>query len=653
MIEIGYYFLLLSFFFSFFQWLLPSLDIITEKRKFSEFAPTSAILQLIFVTLSFFILEYAFIISDFSVEVVYKNSHSTKPFLYKITGLWGNHEGSALLWILILSVFGGLLYFFSKKKNSNLINTALAVQGFLCFSFLAFIIFTSNPFERLYPPPFNGIGLNPVLQDPALAFHPPFLYLGYVGFSTVFSITIAGLIHKKIDREWANIIKPWIIIAWVFLTIGISLGSWWAYYELGWGGWWFWDPVENVSLLPWLSGTALLHSILVLQKRNDLKQWVIFLSLVTYLLSLLGTFLVRSGILTSVHSFALDPERGLIILFIIFITAFGGFILYGLQLNKIKDPEKKQPFYLLSKESLLIANNLFFLCAAAIILLGTVYPLILQALDLGKISVGPPYYNSTVIPLMLPAIFLSGIAPTIAWKQDNIKSIFKKTYFSIFLSIVAFIILFVFFDIKSILGLIGFGFSFWIIFNTTVDWGKKIKLFKNTPKTTWQKLKSYPRHSYGMTVAHWGFAICLLGITASTLFQKELITYSPKDETILLGDFAFTLKKKDRQLKTNYLAETATIEIYKQNKFVTYLYPEKRFYPIKKITTTEAAIYSNGIQDIYITIGDFDSDKGYVMNIYINPLNPFLWIGAFIMALGGTLCIKNRNDKVKTDEKSN
>ena len=473
---------------------------------------------------SFFSLMYSYIISDFSVINVFQNSHTTKPLLYKVSAVWGNHEGSMLLWILVLNIFNYFIFKFYNQKNSTLILKALETQALIIIGFILFTIFTSNPFERIFPTPSNGLGFNPILQDPALAIHPPLLYIGYVGFSAAFSISVAVLsLENKEKIQWYSYMKPFVLAAWTFLSIGIALGAVWAYYELGWGGWWFWDPVENASFMPWLLGTALLHSLIIVEKRKSLQAWVLLLSILAFLLSVIGTFLVRSGILTSVHTFALDPSRGIYIL--AFAALLGGYslILFGTRSKKYFN---NNYFTFFSKEGSILVNNILMVVVCATVFLGTVYPLIIESFTHNKISVGEPYYNSTVIPIMMPAILVMGIGPMLAWGREEKLKIFKKVFPSFLFTGIMTIFIFLIYQTYSITGIAGIILAFWIISNNIIMLIKKVK-----------------NYSYGMIIAHLGIGLLILGITGSSVWQEEKIIRMKIDNVTKIKKYTIIFKK--------------------------------------------------------------------------------------------------------------
>jgi len=577
---------------------------------------------------SFFLLMYAHIISDFSLINVFQNSHTTKPLFYKISGVWGNHEGSMLLWILILTIFNYFIYRFHTNQNSIFILKTLEVQSFVTIGFILFTIFTSNPFKEMFPVELNGMGFNPILQDPALAIHPPLLYIGYVGFSATFSLGVATLILDKNQKiNWYNYMKPFVLIAWTFLTIGIALGSLWAYYELGWGGWWFWDPVENASFMPWLLGTALLHSLIVVEKKKSLQAWVILLAILAFLLSVTGTFLVRSGILTSVHTFALDPSRGIYILMFTGILGAYSLILFSL---KSKLYLSNKYFSFLSKEGAILVNNIFMIIICATVFLGTVYPLLIEAINKNKISVGEPYFNSTVIPIMIPAILVMGIGPILSWGKDNKSEVFKKIFPSIFLTTLMTIIIFIVYKTYTFIGILGIFLGFWIIFNNLLLIYRK--KFQN---------------SMGMIVAHIGVGLLIIGITGSSVWQKEKITKMQINNEIQINKYNILFDGIKEIKGPNYIAIKGIFLVYDDKKnIITKLKPENRFYPITTIFTSEVSIHTNLFRDLYIVLGEGNLNDGWTVKIYYNPLVIWIWIGALIIFIGGLLSINANLKKI-------
>ena len=586
--------------------------------------------QLIFSLISFFILIYAYIISDFSILNVFQNSHTTKPLIYKISAVWGNHEGSMLLWILILTLFNYFIFKFYSPKNSKLILKALEMQALITFGFALFSLLTSNPFEKIIPVPENGLGFNPILQDPALAIHPPLLYIGYVGFSAAFSISIATLnLDKNSDIHWFKYMKPFVVVAWTFLTIGIAFGSLWAYYELGWGGWWFWDPVENASFMPWLLGTALLHSLIIVEKRKSLQSWVLLLSILTFLLSVIGTFLVRSGILTSVHTFALDPARGIYILTLVTLLAMYSLILFSLKSKKFLN---ENYFVFFSREGSILLNNVIMLIVCSTVFLGTIYPLIIEAFTNNKISVGEPYFNSTVVPIIIPTILIMGVAPTMNWGENKKLIFFKRTIPCIVITLLMSSFIFLIYRSYSIIGILGIIVGFWIISNNIIILIKKDKTL-----------------SLGMIVAHLGIGLIILGVTGSSIWQQEKIINMNIKNEVKIEKYNIIFEKINEVVSENYIALQGDFVVYDDKKnIVTKLKPENRFYPITNIFTSEVSIHTNLIRDLYIVLGKGNSKDGWTVKIYYNPLVVWIWIGALFVFFGGIISTTNnlKNQKI-------
>ena len=591
-----------------------------KKYDFKKVFYYLVFLSFISILISFFSLMYAYIVSDFSNYNVFQNSHSSKPLLYKITGTWGNHEGSMLLWLTIMLIYS-FVFSFNKTLESKVKKLTIFFQTLLFICFSLFVIFTSNPFLVNTIPMNEGLGLNPILQDPALAIHPPMLYFGYVGFSLVLSLALSAMFLKKIDVIWLNTAKNWTLFCWSMLTGGIALGSYWAYYELGWGGWWFWDPVENVSLMPWIAGLALVHSLMMTKKEQLLKRWVIFLSILCFSLSVFGTFLVRSGILTSVHSFASDSSRGIFILILFLVITGFSFILFIL---KSDEPNKKLNLLFINKTSALIINNIVMLVACLTILLGTIYPIIIEVITNKRISVGAPYFNSTALPILLPGFLLMSVAPALSWQTNKFPKFKNYLFIFIFLSIATFII--TFFTTFSTWGFVGVLLSLFIItaslfslYNNFRKYGfKNIFLLNNS------------------LIAHIGVGITILGITCSSVFQSEY-KYS-----FLVNDINkvknFTLELKDVRIfqKSNFQELEASFLLSKNNKIVTTINPSKRYYHVSKMITTEAGIYRNWFQDFYIVLGSEKNGK-WDVRIFLNPLVNFIWLGVILMIFSGLL----------------
>ena len=607
------------------------------------FLQKGSVINFLFIFLSFVILTFSFITSDFSLLIVSNNSHTLKPLIYKISGVWGNHEGSLLLWVLILSAFTFLVSF-KTSINSKHLASIIGVQTLILSLFLAFILFTSNPFERVDVLPLDGRGLNPLLQDPGLALHPPMLYIGYVGLSVSFSFAVAALITGEISKDWARQMRPWITVAWSALTIGIALGSWWAYYELGWGGWWFWDPVENASFMPWLIATALLHCVRILEKKLIFINWTILLSILAFSFSLLGTFIVRSGLLTSVHAFASDPSRGVFILIILGISIGIPLILYTIKSSSFN--EDKSSFDIVSKESAILINNLFLTTATLTVLIGTLYPLFLDAINGNKVSIGPAYYNATFAPIMAPVVLLMAIAPFLSWKKNIDKNFTKKI---MFLSLVTFLggILLHLMEEKSVFALMCGSLSIWLFTGVITDLISKIREAKVKFQNINQFFFFISKINLGIHVAHIGVAIFLAGVTGEQFYKSEYNERKKVGDIISIGTKSLKFDKIENIDGPNYNSLMATFTLYENNKFVSKLRPEKRFYPNEKSQTTEAAILSSFWGDTYLVLGEGDNETGWSLRIYNNPLVSWIWAGACFMAVGGILSIIQNSSRFR------
>ena len=624
--SLGNFALWLSLCFAILQFIISHKRISHFRSKLNSVAVNGLLLCAL---ISFFSLMYSYVVSDFSVMNVFQNSHTTKPLMYKVSAVWGNHEGSMLLWMLVLTIFNYFIFKLYNQTNSIFISKALETQAFIIIGFLLFTLLTSNPFERILPAQPNGLGFNPILQDPALAIHPPLLYIGYVGFSAAFSLSIATLSLRNNEKiPWYIYMKPFVIASWTFLTIGIAFGSVWAYYELGWGGWWFWDPVENASFMPWLLGTALLHSLIIVEKKKSLQSWVLLLSILAFLLSVVGTFLVRSGILTSVHTFALDPSRGIYIL--AFTALLGGYslILFGL---KSKKYIKNNYFSFFSKEGSILVNNILMVIVCATVFLGTIYPLLIEAFTNNKISVGEPYYNSTIVPIMIPAILIMGIGPMLSWGREDKSKIFKKIFPSILLTIIITVFIFLFYQSYNLIGIVGIILAFWIISNNFIILFQKI-----------------PNRSSGMIIAHLGIGLLILGITGSSVWQEEKIARMKINNEIKIKKYNIIFKEINEIRGPNYVALKGNFLVYDEKKtIITKLKPENRFYPITNNFTTEASIHTNLLRDLYIVLGEGNINDGWVVRIYYNPLVIWIWIGALTIFLGGIVSMTSNLEKLK------
>ncbi len=643
-VEIGHFALVLALFVAAAQSVVPLVGAHRGRLDWMATAAPAAVAQFLCVGIAFAALTYAFVVSDFSVANVANNSHTDKPLLYKITGVWGNHEGSLLLWITILALFGAAVGAFGRNLPPSLRARTLAVQAMISVGFLLFILLTSNPFERLDPAPLNGSGLNPLLQDPGLAFHPPFLYLGYVGFSMAFSFAIAALIEGRVDAAWARWVRPWTLAAWVFLTCGIALGSWWAYYELGWGGWWYWDPVENASFMPWLAGTALLHSAIVVEKRDALKSWTILLAIVTFSLSLLGTFLVRSGVLTSVHSFASDPARGVFILALLVLYTGGALSLYAMRAPSLKGGGLFAP---ISREGSLLLNNLLMATASGTVLLGTLYPLFADALNLGKVSVGPPFFNAVFIPLMVPMVVAMAVGPLLAWKRGDLRGAMGRLKAAFAAAAAAVVVAFVLgggnIGVLATAG--GLALAAWLFVGTLVELAERVRLGRAPLADSARRLRRLPRATWGMTLAHAGLAVVVAGITGSSAWTQESIQVMQRGDVVTLSGYDFRLDEVRDYRGPNYLAREGTFHVGRDGRTVAVLRPETRQYTQPPRPTTEAAIRTTFLSDLYAVIGD-ESGDGWVTRLYYKPLIPWLWIGSTLMVLGGAVSLSDRRHRI-------
>lgn len=649
-VEIGHFALILALFVAALQGTLSMIGTHRRDASLMAIAAPAALVQLALVMLSFAALTWAFVTSDFSVLNVAQNSHTAKPMLYKISGVWGNHEGSMLLWALVLALYGGAIAAFGNNLRPSLKVRVLGVQALIATGILAFVLLTSNPFLRLSPAPVNGNGLNPLLQDPGLAFHPPLLYLGYVGLSITFSFAVAALIEGRVDTAWARWVRPWTLAAWGFLTAGIVLGSWWAYYELGWGGWWFWDPVENASFMPWLAATALLHSAIVSEKRDTLKSWTIFLAIIAFALSLLGTFLVRSGVITSVHAFASDPTRGVFILLLLVVTIGGAFALFAWRGPSLKGSGLFQP---ISREGGLLLNNFLLMVAAVSILLGTLYPLFIDVLELGKVSVGAPYFESVFIPMMIPMILVMGIAPFLKWKRGNISSASGQLKITAVITVIGGGLSWMIIDRASALAAFGTTLAIWLFVATLIELAGRIKLFRVPFSDSIKRLLRQPRASWGMTLAHAGLAIAIAGMTASSAWRVEKIQVMKFGDSVDVAGYTYTLNSVNEFLGPNYKATRGRFSVTRGDSFSLVLQPEKRVYSTRGMSTTEAAIHPTFLGDLYAVVGDRDKKSGgYITRLYFNPLVPWMWAGSLIMVLGAGISLSDRRHRIGAPAKS-
>lgn len=606
----------------------------------AAFGRRASVLIFALTAAAFIILMHAYATSDFSVVNVFENSHSAKPFVYKLTGTWGNHEGSMLLWALVLTLFSAILAGQGRAVPTQLHRLTLGVQALVTAAFLAFILFTSNPFERLIPAPADGQGLNPLLQDPGLAIHPPMLYLGYVGFSIPFSFAVAALIRGRADAVWARLVRPWALAAWTFLTMGIALGSWWAYYELGWGGWWAWDPVENASFMPWLAGVALIHSIRVVERRDALKGWAILLAITTFSLSLIGTFLVRSGVLTSVHAFAVDPTRGVFILMILIAAIGGSLTLYALRAGSLR---ATGAFSAVSRESALVVNNVLLLAACAIVFVGTFYPLFVDVFSGEKISVGAPYFNLVFTPVAMAALFLAAAGTLLAWKKASLKNVVWRLRYAGAAALVAALIVLVVADREKAAGMGAMALVAWLAVGAFTDIAERAKVFR-APAGALHRLASLPRAAWGATLAHFGIALFALGAAGVSIWKTEEIVRMAEGDTVTVAGYDVTLINVRDLEGRNYVAERATFEAAKGGSTLT-LVGERRFYPVRGMQTTEAGISARAFGDLYISFSENASGAGWPVRILFHPFVGCLWWGAAVTALGGAFAVSDRGRK--------
>ncbi|HYH17278.1 MAG TPA: heme lyase CcmF/NrfE family subunit [Azospirillum sp.] len=645
--ELGHYALVLALFVAIVQSTLPMVGAATRNDAWMAVARPCAYAQMALVLLAYAALTWAHAVSDFSVQNVVSNSHSLKPMLYKISGVWGNHEGSMILWVVMLSVFGAAVALFGRNLPPTLKARVLSVQGLIGVGFLLFVLVTSNPFIRVIPPPLDGRDLNPLLQDPGLAFHPPFLYAGYVGFSMAFSFAVAALIEGRVDPAWARWVRPWTLAAWSALTMGIAMGSWWAYYELGWGGWWYWDPVENASLMPWLAGTALLHSAVVVEKRDALKTWTILLAIITFSLSLMGTFLVRSGILTSVHAFAVDPARGVFILVLLVIATGGSLLLYSVRAPNLKAGGLFAP---VSREGTLVLNNLLLSTATATVFIGTLYPLFLDVLNLGKVSVGPPFFNATFVPLAIPMVAAMVVGPMMAWKRGDLPGALTRLWFAALAALAsAAVALWV--TGGPWLALVGVALGVWALVGSLVELAERVRLFRIPLRDTWVRTANLPRSAWGMTIAHASMGIAILGMTGTSAWQAEVIKAMRPGETAEVAGYAVTFDGVRQSEIDNFRSDMGAFTVRRNGAVIASLSPERRFYPVTRMTTTEAAIHTTWVSDVYVALGDPNEAGAWTVRLYHHPLVPWIWIGGVGMMLGGLVSLSDRRFRVGAPER--
>ncbi|MCH9806781.1 MAG: heme lyase CcmF/NrfE family subunit [Alphaproteobacteria bacterium] len=648
--EFGHFALILAVVVALFQTVVPLWGALTNEPRLMATAKPAAIFQLVLLVVAFLALTHAYVVSDFSVKNVASNSHSTKPLIYKISGVWGNHEGSMLLWVLILATFGAAVAVFGRNLPESLRANVLSVQASIALAFGIFILATSNPFTRLAAPPMDGRGLNPILQDPALAFHPPFLYAGYVGFSIAFSFAVAALIDGRTDAAWARWVRPWTLAAWMFLTLGIAMGSWWAYYELGWGGWWFWDPVENASFMPWLAGTALLHSALVMEKRETLKVWTILLAILTFSLSLMGTFLVRSGVLTSVHAFAVDPERGVAILMIMVLFVGGALTLFAARAGELRQGGLFSP---ISREGALVFNNVILTTATATVLVGTLYPLLLEGLTGAKISVGPPFFNMTFIPLMIPLLIAMPFGPFLAWKRGDVAAVAQRLLAAALIGLLAMVATMALSERGPWLAPVMMAIGVYVMVGAVQELAFRAKVGKADREEVMRRLWNLPRSVYGTALAHFGIGMMVIGIVGTSAYQTERVLVMKPGDTTQIAGYSLTFKGVAPNRGPNYREQIGTIAVERNGHPLTTLQPSKRIYDSPPQPTSEAGIHASWRGDLYTVLGDAQKeDGGFAFRLYFNPLVRFIWLGALVMFIGGGISLSDRRLRVGAPRKS-
>jgi len=630
--EIGHFALILALCVSIIQGVLPLIGAQQGRREWLVLARPATQISFLLLAISFGVLAWCFYVNDFSVLYVAEHSNSQLPTVYRLGAVWGGHEGSLLLWIFLLTGWAFAVAQLSKTLDEFMVARVLGVLGLVATGLLLFVLGTSNPFERLIPAAQDGRSLNPLLQDPGLVFHPPMLYMGYVGFSVAFAFAIASLLSGRLDAAWARWSRPWTTTAWIFLTLGIALGSWWAYYELGWGGWWFWDPVENASFMPWLIGTALIHSLVVTEKRGGFKNWTVLLAIMAFSMSLLGTFLVRSGVLTSVHAFATDPRRGIFILLLLSLVVGSSLFLYALRAPKSTLGGK---FSLLSRETLILLGNVFFVVAAGSVLLGTLYPLLIDALNLGKISVGPPYFNAVFVPIMVPVLFLMAVGPWASWKTTDLKTLLKRLWLAAVVAFVAAIIIPSLIGEFTILTALGFLLAFWVIASGVLQIIRQCKVGMPT------------RSFIGMQLGHMGIAVFVIGVTMVGAYQEEKDVRMAPGDTVTVGGYQIRLMGVGPAQGPNYQAMRGTFELMRNGKVQELMYPEKRNYDSSTMPMTEAAIDAGLTRDIYVSLGEPLEGNAWAVRVYYKPFVDWIWGGCLLMALGGLFAVLDKRYRLR------
>jgi len=640
--EVGHFALALALILAIAQTALPLVGAQRRDARLMATAAPFAVGQCVAILAAFACLIWSYAVNDTTVANVVQNSHSAKPMLFKISGSWGNHEGSMLLWVSILALCGLAVSAFGRGLPSTLKARVLGILGLIGVGFLVFILRTSNPFDRMWPPAPDGQGLNPILQDIGLAMHPPLLYLGYVGYAVTFAFAIAALIEGRVDAAWGRWVRPWSLAAWSFLTLGIALGSWWAYYELGWGGYWFWDPVENASLLPWLIGTALLHSAIVVEKREALKTWTVLLAIIAFGMSLLGTFLVRSGVLNSVHAFANDPERGLFILGLLLFYVGGAFLLFAWRAQSMAPTGIFAP---VSREGAIVLNNLLVCSLTAVVFVGTMWPMFADAMFGTKVSVGPPFFNMASFPLVVPLLLAMAAGPLMPWKRAQLWPVVQRLWAAAVIALLGFFVTLLIAG-EHVLPAVGFAFATWVIGAAITDIADRTALFRTKLSNSWARAKGLPRAAWGAAIAHAGVGILAAGIAGMGLAQEKLVAMSVGESTQMAG-YTWRLDAVRDAPGPNFTARRATISVMRDGEVLHVMEPSRRWFPVGSQNTTEAAIRTNLLYDLYAVIGEEDPATGKaVIRLHVNPLAPWLWLGAAVMALGGGLSLADRRARV-------
>jgi cytochrome c-type biogenesis protein CcmF len=642
--EAGHFALILALCVAALQAVVPLYGAARRDAVLTAWARPAALLQFGFVAFAFFALMHAYAVSDFSLANVAENSNSVKPLLYKLTGVWSNHEGSMLLWVFILALFGAAVALFGRNLPPGLRARVLSVQAMIGVGFLVFILWTSNPFLRLAPAPADGAGLNPLLQDRGLAFHPPMLYLGYVGFSIAFCFAVAALIEGRVDPAWARWVRPWTLAAWCALTTGIAAGSWWSYYTLGWGGWWYWDPVENASFMPWLVGTALLHSAIVVEKREALKTWTILLAIVTFSLSLIGTFLVRSGVLTSVHAFAVDPRRGVFILLLICLYTGGALLLFAWRAPHLQGGGLFAP---ISREGGLLLNNLLLTTAAATVLIGTLYPLFLNVLTGQRVSVGPPFFDTTFVPIMVPLLVAMGVGPLLPWKRGDLGAALARLKWAFLATVAAAVVTLAAAGVRSLGAACGLALAAWLLAATASELAERVQLFAEPLSAVLRRGLRLPRAAWGMSIAHAGMAIVIVGITGSNAWSEHKVVSARPGQSFAIAGYTLAFDAVRKVSGPDWTETRADLRLLSGGRELAAMHPYHRFYTSENGDQTGVAIRTNLLADVYAVIGAPDGkDGGYVLRLYYNPLVPWIWLGAAAMAFGGLLSLSDRRHRV-------